>query len=111
MFKFRGKVKIKVWVFDTKLLYIKKNSLDIFHISEVNAENLTKTKAPTNTEMPKTSGKRKRRIYSWELETEQNIPNKHFKADTKQVKEEPKQLLESLIDIKHESSNRDPLEG
>ena len=72
---------------------------------------MTKNKPSTNKEIHQNSGKRKRRIYSWELETEQNIPNKHFKADTDRVKEEPGKFLESHIDIKHESSNKDPLEG
>ena len=72
---------------------------------------MTKNKPSTNKEIHQNSGKRKRRIYSWELETEQNIPNKHFKADTDRVKEEPEKFLDDLIDIKHESSNRDTLEG
>ena len=57
---------------------------------------MTKNKPSTNKEIHQNSGKRKRRIYSWELETEQNIPNKHSEADTDRVKEEP---------------GKDPLEG
>ncbi len=54
----------------------------------------------TSNETFQKAGKRKR-IYSWELETEQNLPNKYFKTDPKE--------LENIdeIDIKHE----DPLKG
>ena len=49
----------------------------ISYISEVKADNITKNETPTNKELLQSVVKRKR-----ELETEQNIPNKHFKADT-----------------------------